>query len=39
VKTVEADAANKQATITFDPPATEESIKALLQEINYPAAN
>jgi copper chaperone CopZ len=39
VKTVEADAASKQATITFDPPATEESIKALLQEINYPAAN
>ena len=39
VKTVEADAATKQATITFDPPATEEAIKALLKEINYPATN
>jgi len=38
VKEVVADAAGKQATITFEPPATEEQIKALLAEINYPAA-
>jgi copper chaperone CopZ len=38
VQSVEADAASKTATITFDAPATEESIKALLAEINYPAA-
>lgn len=36
VKTVEATQETKQATITFEPPATEESIKALLLEINYP---
>ncbi len=39
VKTVQADAANKVATITFDAPATEEKIKSLLEEINYPAAS
>ncbi len=39
VKTVVADANSKKATITFDTPATEEQIKALLAEINYPAAN
>jgi len=38
VQSVEADVASKTATITFDAPATEESIKALLAEINYPAA-
>lgn len=38
VKSVEADAMFKQATVTFDAPATEETIKALLAEINYPAA-
>ncbi len=38
VKSVEADAASKKATITFEAPATEEKIKALLAEINYPAA-
>jgi len=36
VNEVVADADNKQATITFDPPATEEQIKSLLEEINYP---
>ncbi len=35
---VEADAASKQAKISFDAPATEESIKELLVEINFPAA-
>ena len=38
VKSVVADAAGKQATISFESPATEEQIKALLAEINYPAA-
>lgn len=36
VKSVEAVQETKQATITFEPPATEETIKALLSEINYP---
>ena len=39
VKSVEANAQTKKATITFDDPATEEKIKALLTEINYPAMN
>ncbi len=39
VKSVVADAQGKKATITFDPPATEEVIKSLLLEINYPAVN
>ena len=39
VKQVEADPQTKQATITFDAPATEVAIKQLLAEINYPAAN
>ena len=39
VKSVEADAKTKQATIMFDAPATEADIKKLLAEINYPAAN
>lgn len=38
VQSVEADAESKQATIVFDAPATEEQIKALLAEINYPVA-
>ena len=37
VQSVEADSASKQATISFDEPATEELIKALLVEINFPA--
>ena len=39
VEAVEANPATKQATITFDAPATEEKIKTLLAEINYPAAS
>jgi len=39
VLSVEADATSKQATITFEDPATEEEIKALLVEINYPVAS
>lgn len=38
VLTVDADQATKQATITYEHPATEDGIKALLVEINYPAA-
>ncbi len=39
VKAVQADMLKKQATITFEPPATEDKIRSLLAEINYPAAN
>ena len=39
VKSVQADQANKTAVIVFDAPATEEAIKALLAEINYPVLN
>lgn len=38
VQEVKADAAARQAVITFETPATEEQIKALLSEINYPVA-
>ena len=36
VKSVIADVGTRKATIRFDPPATEEQIKSLLAEINYP---
>jgi len=39
VQTVVASLDTKQATITFDTPATEEQIKALLASINYPVSN
>lgn len=39
VQTVVASQETKQATITFDAPATEEQIKALLASINYPVMN
>lgn len=38
VVSVRTDLDTKQAVITFQPPATEDQIKALLTEINYPAA-
>jgi len=38
VKSVVADFIAKQATITFEPPATEDKIKSVLAEINYPVA-
>ena len=38
VSSVTADMDGKQATITFEPPATEAGIKELLAEINYPVA-
>ncbi len=37
VQSVDANVASKQATVTFDAPATEDKIKETLAEINYPA--
>ncbi|MDQ3006908.1 MAG: heavy-metal-associated domain-containing protein [Chloroflexota bacterium] len=37
IQSVKADEATKKVEITFDTPASEEKIKALLVEINYPA--
>lgn len=39
VKSVNASADSKTVIISFDPPATEVSIKGLLSEINYPAVD
>lgn len=36
VKSVEGDPSQKQVTISFDEPATEEQIVTALNEINYP---
>ena len=38
VQSVKASQDSRVVEITFDSPATEESIKALLAEINYPVA-
>jgi len=38
VTSVVANQEARTATITFEPPATEEKIKAILTEINYPVA-
>jgi copper chaperone len=37
VQSVKADIDTKKVVITFDAPASEEKIKALLAEIDYPA--
>ena len=37
VRSVKADPGVKRVEISFDAPASEESIKAKLAEINYPA--
>ena len=37
VQSVKADIDSKKVVITFDAPADEQKIKALLAEINYPA--
>lgn len=37
VQSVKADQATKKVQISFETPASEEKIKALLAEINYPA--
>ncbi|BCY19170.1 hypothetical protein hrd7_30190 [Leptolinea sp. HRD-7] len=38
VKSVEGDPAAKTVTVEYDAPATDETIRSLLNEINYPAA-
>ena len=38
VAAVEGDVAEKRVTITFEAPADEGRLKALLAEINYPVA-
>lgn len=38
VESVVANQESKQATITFGTPASEDQIKTLLAEINYPVA-
>ena len=38
VQSVVADVETQQATIVFEPPATEDEIKNLLTGINYPVA-
>ena len=38
VRSVEASPDTKTATVSFEAPATEDQITALLKEINYPAA-
>ena len=37
VQSVKAEIETKKVVITFDAPASEEKIKVLLAEINYPA--
>lgn len=37
VQSVKADQSTKKVQITFDSPASEDKVKALLAEINYPA--
>jgi len=39
VVSVKADVGSKVVEIAFNPPASEEKIKALLAEINYPVAD
>ena len=38
VKAVKADLATKKVEVAFETPASEETIKALLAEIEYPVA-
>ena len=38
VQSVDGNPDSKSVTVEWDPPATLESIKAMLAEINYPAA-
>lgn len=38
VQSVKADEATKQVTVSYDTPANWDTIKSLLTEINYPAA-
>ncbi len=38
VSKVDADVQTKKVTISYQEPATEENLKQLLSDINYPAA-
>jgi len=38
IQSVKADAASKKVEIIFDAPASEDKIKTLLAQINYPVA-
>ncbi len=38
VKSVKAEVDSKNVTVSFEAPATEEQIKALMTEIEYPVA-
>jgi copper chaperone CopZ len=38
VTNVDAEVESKTVTVAWDPPASEDGIKALLAEINYPVA-
>jgi len=38
VKSVKADQISQVVTIEYEPPASEETIKELLESINYPVA-
>jgi len=38
IKSVKADADTKKVEIVFEAPASEEKIKSVLKEINYPVA-
>ncbi|MBU2609446.1 MAG: cation transporter [Chloroflexi bacterium] len=38
IQSVKADAASKKVEIVFDAPASEDKIKTLLAQINYPVA-
>lgn len=38
IQSVKADAQTKKVEIVFDAPASEDTIKSLLKEINYPVA-
>jgi copper chaperone len=39
VSTVKASAETKQVDVQFDSPATEQTLRDMLAEINYPAVN
>ena len=39
VSSVEGDPGKKEISVSWEAPATDEKIKALLKEINYPAAD
>lgn len=36
VKQVDADVDTKRVTVSYEPPATDEAIRALMDEIGYP---